>query len=363
MNEHARAWTGAAGRRGSVDVSPAPGALVACGSVVFRHRGQLRVAVIAKATFSFVPDGFAALAPPAPGVLTASDRVPYRPRVDVTFTGHAHAVRLGVFRERAVVDKAIHVDPTRLGAPDRSALDAAVVEIPDDFDWRYFQDAPPDQQIDALRGDEWIVLDGLHPTLPCVRTRLPSPAVSARVHGLVAPADEAGEPLALVADTLAIDGDRQACDILWRGSVAIPGGEPALAGLRILVGLHTPSGAATESPAPPADAADGADVTLAFSMPVPIVAPFPLAKPGSTRPAAAAIAGAPWSAAPAPPVPQMVDALAQTLLPSASPLAARAPASPAPPPADHERPRGKRAPPALPLKGSIYGKPKPAKTR
>jgi hypothetical protein len=49
-------------------------------------------------------------------------------------------------------------------------------KIPDlgaGFPFGYFQPAPPDQQIDAIEGDEWIILDGLHPALPRVRSRLP----------------------------------------------------------------------------------------------------------------------------------------------------------------------------------------------
>jgi hypothetical protein len=126
-----------------------------------------------------------------------------------------------------------------LKAVDRRALEAPIAEIPDGFDWRYFQVAPPDQQLDALRGDEWIVLDGLHPTLPRVQTRLPSAVAAARVH-VGSSSRSGGEPLTLVADTLSIDGDRQMCEVVWRGSFPVAGGEAALPMLRILVGLELP---------------------------------------------------------------------------------------------------------------------------
>ncbi len=67
-----------------------------------------------------------------------------------------------------------------LGRIDPRALDAADLEVPEGIDWRWFHAAPLDQQIALLRGDEWIVLDGMHPTLPRVQTRLPSAVARAR---------------------------------------------------------------------------------------------------------------------------------------------------------------------------------------
>ncbi len=335
----------------SIDVSCSAGCPNRCGAVAFRLRGRLRVTVIAKATFSLVPGGVAALASPAPlvgdeerhdagraggSVRAASDLAPHRPRVDVTFVGHAWspggaapaaAVRLAIFRERALLDKTIHVygdrgalataggataggataggsspfekmplvyeraavalddasgvhnpvgtaqpnlvdvhDPRKpacfgpisrdwpgrarlLGATDRRALDAAVAEIPDPFEWSYFQAAPPDQQIEALRGGEWIVLDGLHPTLPRVQTRLPRLEATARVERRPPACEGAAERVTLVADTRAIDGDRQTCDVVWRGSFLVAEGEAALPLLRIVVALDLPEAARPE-PAP-----------------------------------------------------------------------------------------------------------------
>ena len=48
-----------------------------------------------------------------------------------------------------------------LGGAERRSVEAQVAEIPDGFDWRYFNPAPLDQQLEPLAGDEWIVLDGL----------------------------------------------------------------------------------------------------------------------------------------------------------------------------------------------------------
>ncbi len=106
----------------------------ACAALAFRVAGQLRVAVIVKATFIFVPDRPMVLVDPdailtadsrrarAPesSLLAASDLVPWRPRADVTLRGHAKAplgqvttvmgVRFMVARgEKPVLDKRLVV--------------------------------------------------------------------------------------------------------------------------------------------------------------------------------------------------------------------------------------------------------------
>ncbi|HVY49594.1 MAG TPA: DUF2169 domain-containing protein, partial [Minicystis sp.] len=113
-----------------VHVTTEAGAPIACAALVSRHRGRLVVTTVAKATFALVPDGAAALRAPAPivphdcyrqgnpvaSLEAASDLVPYKPRVDVTFVGRAHlpgagggVARLAVFRRGPLFDKAVHV--------------------------------------------------------------------------------------------------------------------------------------------------------------------------------------------------------------------------------------------------------------
>ncbi len=60
-----------------------------------------------------------------------------------------------------------------LGARVPEGIDGPNARIPEGFDWRYFHAAPADQQCELLHGDEWIVLDGMSPTLPRLQTRLP----------------------------------------------------------------------------------------------------------------------------------------------------------------------------------------------
>ncbi|WP_437982286.1 DUF2169 family type VI secretion system accessory protein [Sorangium sp. So ce117] len=125
-----------------------------------------------------------------------------------------------------------------LGDIDPHILEAPIAEIPDAIPWGYFQAAPPDQQLDYLRGDEWLVLDGLHPTAPRVQTCLPSArgAVRVLVRSMSAPA--VGRAVDMVCDTLAIDGDRQRFTLAWRGCVDLPGGEAALPSLVVAAALQ-----------------------------------------------------------------------------------------------------------------------------
>ncbi|WP_437970753.1 DUF2169 domain-containing protein [Sorangium sp. So ce260] len=123
-----------------------------------------------------------------------------------------------------------------LGKTRRETLEGPNAEIPAGFDWSYFQAAPPDQQIDLLRGDEWIVLENLHPAAPRLEMRLPKARGVARIEGLSASAAAGGGTLELCADTLRIDGAEQRCTVVWRQIVPVPG-EDALAAVRIAAGV------------------------------------------------------------------------------------------------------------------------------
>jgi uncharacterized protein YjbI with pentapeptide repeats len=180
------------------------------------------------------------------------------------------------------------------------------------FDFRYFHAAPPDQQIDFLRGDEWIFLEGMHPRLPSISSSLPSARGAARLYrtGRTG-AHDPGEPVALVADTLVIDADRLICSVVWRGNAALrPGDMPAR--LRVLAGVELPGRPIPwpipEAPRPAAvnPAAQQEPGTSGETLHLPSgaaqaflgkpVAPFPLAEAApKSAPSSNAIPGAPWS--------------------------------------------------------------------
>ncbi len=117
--------------------------------------------------------------------------------------------------------------------PQQKALDAPLVEIPEGFDWAFFQAAPVDQWVDYLEGDEWILLEGVSQTAARVQSRLPFVNAVARV------AQEGGAMrlVTLTADTLRIDADAMTCSVTWRSSFPVSD-ESVLARLRVACGLE-----------------------------------------------------------------------------------------------------------------------------
>jgi hypothetical protein len=108
-----------------------------------------------------------------------------------------------------------------LGGRDASELLASNPAVPEGFDWRYFHAAPPDQQTELLRGDEWIVLDGMHPSLPRVQSRLPSAVGRARWQLATASGLGPLQAIDLAADTLFLDADRLTGSVVWRGRITL----------------------------------------------------------------------------------------------------------------------------------------------
>lgn len=123
-----------------------------------------------------------------------------------------------------------------LGAVDAASLERPIVDIPAGLGWAWFHAAPADQQLAFLRGDEWIVLDGLHPSLPHVQTRLPSAQAHGRWHlaGASGPGPE--RPLDLRADTLVITPEAGVFSLIWRGHVIVD--EADAARMRVAAGVE-----------------------------------------------------------------------------------------------------------------------------
>ncbi|MBK7401284.1 MAG: DUF2169 domain-containing protein [Myxococcales bacterium] len=89
--------------------------------------------------------------------------------------------------------------------------------LPAEFDFEAYQVAPADQRIRPLSGHEELLLVGLHPHLPEVRSRLPGVVVQAKV-GI----DGTEVDLPLVADTMVVFGDTLGCTVTFRGDLAVP---------------------------------------------------------------------------------------------------------------------------------------------
>lgn len=105
----------------------------------------------------------------------------------------------------------------------------------DDFDFSYFQAAPPDQWLSTLRGDERFTLEGLHPDQPQLKSALPGIKPTATVER----AGKSPISVALEADTLLIDTARGLCSVVWRGDFT----EGADSEGQIVIGREQVSGA------------------------------------------------------------------------------------------------------------------------
>jgi uncharacterized protein YjbI with pentapeptide repeats len=121
-----------------------------------------------------------------------------------------------------------------LAGADRKKLDAPIAEVPDGFDFAYFQTAPADQRCDAIRGGELLVLEGMHAHFARIKTRLPRVSAAARVHALTGVTT-----LPLAADTLRVDTDAMRCAIVFRGAIEVPD-EASLAAMRVEAGVELP---------------------------------------------------------------------------------------------------------------------------
>ncbi len=124
----------------------------------------------------------------------------------------------------------------RISPRSRALLGRPIMEIADAFDWSYFQAAPPDQRCRHVRGDEWVVVEGMDPKICAVHSRLPGGTAVACVW----PANRQASssyPVQMNADTLFIDGEARTCTITWRGSFPIAQQE-VLEAIYIAAGVH-----------------------------------------------------------------------------------------------------------------------------
>jgi hypothetical protein len=249
-----------------------PLAPVAAAAAVWRQRAQLHVTVAVETRWRIVPDATMTPLPPPRAVASPA---PLLEHVDVVVTrAHAFqppmaapgatAVRLGLYRGSSILDRSLLVYPATAPAeptmrarrfplePPRPAVAAvvdpanpsaaasigplseeqrrhalgasgppqrrgAVLELPDDLSFGWFQIAPVEQRVAHLQGDEWLLLDGMHAAHPRLLSQLPGAVVSARVY----PKTGAPFPLALRPDRLEVDADALVCTVTWRGDFPI----------------------------------------------------------------------------------------------------------------------------------------------
>jgi hypothetical protein len=117
--------------------------------------------------------------------------------------------------------------------------------LPQDFDHGFFNAAPVDQQLTALRPDERLTLDNLHPRHAQLTAVLPGIRLRAKVS---APAGE--RTVDAIADSLWIDTARSLCCVTFRGQIALTAGayEPGW----IVVTTEASDAEIASSPAAPA---------------------------------------------------------------------------------------------------------------
>jgi hypothetical protein len=159
--------------------------------------------------------------------------------------------------------------------------------LPRDIDVAYFNAATADQQVDAIRADERIVMENLHPDYPRLVTNLAPVTPEAVVERPGQPA----EAVPFVCDTMWIDTDRGVCALTWRARILLD--SPNAPG-RVLVKAN---GAVEEAYPVPAAAARVAERTAV----APSVAPAPSVPAPAATTAAAPVAPSPpvTTAAPA----------------------------------------------------------------
>ncbi len=209
----------------------------------------------------------------------------------------------------------------------------------DGFDPTFFQAAPPDQQLDALRPTERIALENLLAKHPVFVSALPGDRVRARVELRGASPRE----MNLAADSLWIDTDRAICTVTYRAKVDIE--HPDQEG-RILVAIaknDQPIAWARIAPAPQPPSSQGSQTsqTSQSSPPPGALSPPPGASapvlgsssssmppgrvavpsPGGGVPAAPSAARV--SSPPAPPMPPPVPAARPSVAPAKVPAPPR----------------------------------------
>ncbi len=158
--------------------------------------------------------------------------------------------------------------------------------LPDDIDAAYFNAALPDQQVEAIRPNERLVLENLDPEHPRLVTNL----ATATPRAIVEWPSSHDEDVGFRCDTLWIDTDRRCCSLTWRAAIPLLRGELPT---RVTVRL----GAARRKDASPDPRAAGSTTIARASRALaalPFMAPSADAAP-STPPAPLTVGGSPLS--------------------------------------------------------------------
>lgn len=189
----------------------------------------------------------------------------------------------------------------RYGLGDAALMWASRVALspgppPQGFDFRIFNAAPVEQQVDEIPVGAEIQLENLHPEQAWLETRLP--ALRIKLFRRAPRSDRAAE-LPMRCDTLWIDTDRGLCFALWRGAVLVEGPDETAVGRLVIAAEPDGERIGVEHAdrlfarlAPPVTYVDA---NAAFGEPGAV--------PGSHPPEAAPVSYPPPPPVPPPPVP------------------------------------------------------------
>lgn len=109
---------------------------------------------------------------------------------------------------------------SRLGSYGGDWLKTRWPYFPDDFDWAFFQAAPPAQQLDRVEGDEPFEIVGMHPEHPLLKGSLPRLAPRCFAQKTTESGGELVEIL-LRLDTVTLDVDEMKVNLVWRGLLEV----------------------------------------------------------------------------------------------------------------------------------------------
>lgn len=103
----------------------------------------------------------------------------------------------------------------KIGTYDRDWFKKRWPYFPADFDWSFFQAAPPEQRLDYLTGDEPFEATGVHSEVATIRGQLAGER--ARAFILTHADTSTLEEVLLRLDTVTFDFDAMTVDVVWRG--------------------------------------------------------------------------------------------------------------------------------------------------
>lgn len=131
-------------------------------------------------------------------------------------TGHVVTSPRGKYKPMAfgAIGRAWQQRAKYAGTYDQKWIEEQAPFWPADFDYRYFQSAPEDQQIPYPQGDEEVVLRNLTPP-GLTRFNLPK----LRMPVVLIPAMDRERPAETVIDTVLIEPDKKRFMLTWRASV------------------------------------------------------------------------------------------------------------------------------------------------